>query len=501
MERRDFWKLGPVWVWKWLVLGGVLALSLAVVAALGLPEGLFSPPEGEPPAYRYDDPVLQELTGVVWVLDGDGTVRYRGEVAAGTFTGRGQVFDAGGELVYDGPLADGAREGADAKVYRDGVLIYQGEMAGDLYEGQGRRTDPDTGTVSEGQFSGGKLEGEGAEYASGRTLLREGTFSADLLNGAGREYRGGVLLREGTYENGLLNGEGAEYVRSGALRYQGEFRRGLYHGWGKLYDPSLGALACEGEFVDGEAVGTGRIYHPSGQLLYEGQVSGGQPRADAFLGLSLAEVEAAFTEHWLLYRAQDGSAAFVYPYFQLMFWTDGPVRLDSSTLEAAQAERERQELLSALAASARTQVPETGQPTQEEEQPASEAEPSVQEEPALDLALAGDTDKSGLIIREALSWGRPLAGAVQPEEDGPSGEEEAGWRERFSDFAAGRWTGVPPAVRTGPCVYEFPELLQADVSPVELRLAERGGVETATAYRADKERSLWYQSAVRKEES
>ncbi len=123
MQRRDFWRIGPVWVWKWFVLGGILGLSLAVLAVFGLPLGLFSPREKEPPAYRYDDPVLRELTGAVRILDERGTVRYRGEVDAGSFTGAGQVFDAGGEMVYDGPLLDGVREGAGAKVYRDGDLL------------------------------------------------------------------------------------------------------------------------------------------------------------------------------------------------------------------------------------------------------------------------------------------------------------------------------------------------------------------------------------------
>lgn len=488
MERKDFWKVGPVWVWKWLVLGGILTLSLAVVAVFGLPEGLFSPPEKEPPAYRCDDPRLQELSGTVRVLDGQGRVRYQGDVAAGSFTGTGQVFDAEGQLVYDGPLADGVREGAGARVYENGVLVYEGEMAGDLYEGQGRRTDPDSGEVSEGQFSGGKLEGGGEMRSSTGDLLREGVFSGDLLNGAGKEYGpGGVLLREGEFVSGFLNGQGSEYTRSGALRYQGEFKNGMYNGQGRLYVPGLGALTYEGEFVDGEQSGTGRIYHPSGQLLYEGAVSQGQPRADAFLGLSLAEVEAAFAEHWLLYRARDGSGAFVYPYFRLMFWTDGPIRLTSAAAEDAQAERERRELLDALAAPKEEKEPEAAQ----------SASASV---PEPDRTLAPDTDKSALVIREVLSYGRPLAGAAQPGETVVTGLESFGWREMFSDFAAGGWTGLPPAVRTGPFVYEFSGPADGETRTVERFLAERGGVETATVYRLEKDAPVWYQSAVRKEE-
>jgi len=492
MERRDFWKLGPVWVWKWLVLGGVLLLSLAILAVFGLPWEVFSPPEGDAPAYRYDDERLRELTGTVRVLDARGTVRYRGEVDGGSFTGTGQVFDAQGRPAYSGPLADGVREGLDAKVYRDGTLVYEGEMAQDLYEGQGRRTDPVSGTVSEGQFSHGRLEGEGAEWSAGGALLREGTFSKDLLNGPGKEYGdGGVLLREGTFEDGLLNGQGTQYTRSGALRYQGEFLRGVWQGQGRLYDPLLGALVYEGEFVDGEPAGMGRIYHPSGQLLYEGTVCEGRPRADAFLGLSLAEVEAAFTGHWLLYYAQDGSAAFVYPWFRLMFRTDGPVRLTSLSGGEAQTERKEQSETTAPSGAA-----EGGT---EQSDGASAGPRSVPR--AEDLALARDTDKSELVIREVLSYGQPLAGVVRPGADASPVLGKAGWRERFSDFASGLWSGAPPAVQTGPFVYAFPDVPAEVAAPVERLIAEQNGLTTVSAFREDKEGALWYyHSAARKEE-
>ncbi len=501
MDRRDFWKLGPVWVWKWLVLGGILTLSLTVLAVFGLPRWFFSSRGEEPPTYRYDDPKLRELTGAVRILDERGTVRYRGEVDAGSFTGNGQVFDEEGELVYDGPLLDGVREGAGAKVYQDGKLVYEGEMAQDLYEGQGRRTDPVSGGVSEGAFSGGRLEGEGLERSSDGALLREGTFSGDLLNGPGREYGpDGLLLREGTFEDGLLHGEGTQYVQSGALQYQGEFRRGVFHGQGRLYDISLGTLRYEGEFADGVPVGRGRIYHPGGQMLYEGAVSEGRPQAVAFLGLTLAEVEAAFTEHWLLYYAQDGSAAFVYPEFQLMFWTDGPVRISSSARQKAQEEQERQELLDALT----TPVIIGGmEPLPEDEPSETFIEPeevSLSEPLPMDFALAPDTDKGELVIQTVLSYGPPLAGTAQPGAEASVRTDAAGWREHFSDFAAGTWAGAPPAVRVGPFVYEFPDFAEVDAPVVECLLAQQGGVESSTVYREGEKGVLWYQSAERGEE-
>ncbi len=504
MERRDFWKIGPVWVWKWLVLGGILTASIGVIAIVGLPGELFRPPEGEAPAYRYNDPALQELSGVVRVLDEAGTVRYWGEVDGGSFTGSGQVFDSQGELVYDGPLIDGVREGGDAQVYENGVLIYAGEMVQDVYEGEGRRIDWERRVVSEGQFAGGRLEGEGVERSTDGTLLREGTFSGDVLHGAGREYEGGVLVREGSFEKGLLSGEGTVYSGSGVLLYQGELRRGVYHGQGKLYDPDTGALTYAGEFTDGTAGGTGQLYHPSGQLLYTGAVQDGRPRADAFLGLSLAEVEGAFTQHWILYYASDGSAAFVYPTFGLMFWTPGPVKLISPTLANAQAEKERRELLDALS----TQGPERGtegggqgvyEVSDDAQEPTVDAAEEAQEGPALDMALDPDTDKSGLVIQEVLSYQAPLAGVAQPSGDGPTEVSLSGWREWFSDFGQSGKDSPFQAAKIGPFVYEFPEKTAENTVVVELQSAIQGNVETVTAYREDKEGTWWYQSAMETE--
>ncbi len=345
---EDYWRIGPIFIRKRLALLLIVGCSAAVLLIFGLPFQTADHADQSLPAYRYNDPALAGISDIVQVLDADNHVRYVGEVAAGSYTGRGKVFDAAGELVYDGPLVDGVYEGAGAKVYRSGVLVYTGEMSGNLYEGQGRRAAPDTGIVSEGEFSKGYLEGQGQEFYPGGALLREGSFSRDLLEGEGAEYsEEQTLLREGAFSAGLLHGEGREYTASGKLRYEGQFWRGTYHGQGALYNTLLGIRSAEGTFVYGRLKGQGTIYHPSGQLLYTGQVCGERPRADAFLGLSLSEVEAAFTAHWRLYSCE-GITAFVYPYFNFMFITESPVNLVSPTQQEEEARRERQALLEAL---------------------------------------------------------------------------------------------------------------------------------------------------------
>lgn len=495
-ERRwgpkDYWRIGPVFVRKQLAVLALIALSASILLVFGLPFRAENAEEAQFPAYRYNDPELAGISGPVQVLDNENRVRYIGEVAAGSYTGQGKVFDASGELLYDGPLIDGVYEGAGAKVYQSGILVYTGDMAGNCYEGQGRRIDPETGVVSEGQFSRGLLEGPGREYYADGTLLREGIFSRSLLEGEGSEYSpGGVLLREGVFSGGLLHGEGREYTAGGKLRYEGRFWRGVYHGEGTLYDTSLGVRSAAGTFVYGELNGQGTIYHPSGQLLYTGQVCDERPRADAFLGLSLAEAEGAFTQHWQLYSCQ-GVTAFVYPYFQLMFITESPVELVSPTQAEEAAQRERQEILDALERPA----PEESPPGAEESPPGAEADPAA---PALcdDELLSPDTDKQSVVITQVLSYGQPLPGTAQAETDDVSGQHRPGWGEWFSDFASGETARGVCVRRSGQFVWRFAPGPPSgeDGKPIDEFLSEYAGVETMTVRKGDKDMPLWYQTA------
>lgn len=495
---KDYWHIGPVYAQKQVVLLAVIALSIAALLIFGPPFPVSGEAEDGLPSYRYDAPELTGISGPVRVLDDEGRVRYVGEVAAGAYTGRGRIFDADGALVYDGPLVDGVCQGPDAKVYQSGALVYTGEMAGNLYEGRGRRVDPAAGIVSEGQFSGGLLEGQGREFYADGTLLREGVFSRDLLEGEGREYsREGVLLREGTFSAGLLHGEGREYTAGGKLRYEGQFWRGLPHGQGVLYDTALGVRTADGTFAYGELTGLSSLYHPSGQLLYTGQVLGPRPRADAFLGLSLAEVEEAFAQHWVLYTCEE-TTAFVYPYFNLMFVTESPVELISPT----QAEEEaRQGLLEA--AERPPSEPAEGETSTEvrEELPGgADAAPSGPEpsQPPVydDEQLSPVADKRSIVITRVLSFGQPLPGAAQPDYDAVSGRHRPGWREWFSDFALGGTAHGASVCQSGQFVWRFaPQSAPEADEWIEEFRAESAGVETVTAQKRGKDMPLWYQTA------
>lgn len=484
LTEKDYWRIGPVYVKKWVLWGLLAALSMLILAAFGPPTALFSPLGREPPTFRFNDLKLARQSGEVRILDDRGVVRYEGEVDQGVCTGQGKVYDSSGQLVYQGPLVEGRYEGKDALVYRDGLPVYAGEMANNLYEGQGRRTDPISGIVSEGNFSQGMLSGEGREYYAGGALLREGQFSRDLLEGEGKEYaQDGTLLREGTFSAGALHGVGSQYNHDGALVYEGEFRRGRYHGQGRLYNALYQTLSYEGEFAYGQPIGLGRIYHLSGQLLYEGRVCDNRPRADAFLGLSLENVETAFTEHWQLFSCGEVTG-FVYPTFRLVFVTESPVSIVSALQEEG---------------------PENGLPQMARDGEVAEesaAAPRVSRSPvggSGDEAISPKTDKKDIIICEVLSYGQVLPGVTQPALDMPSGTRAHGWREWFSTQASNGTPEGAAVIKTGQFVWRFTLDAKFAAEPVAYYLLADAGVVTTSVLREDKDSSLWYQSARREE--
>lgn len=486
---ENYWHIGPVYIRKWLALTIIGTVSLLILGVFGPPTILLHPLPNAPPIYHYDDPALRSISGVVQIEDDSGCIRYVGDVLNGAYTGKGKVYDRFGVLCYDGPLVNGVYQGKNANVYSDGVLVYSGDMSSNVYEGYGRRTDPQTGVISEGQFSNGMLEGEGKEYAADEILLREGVFSHDLLNGQGKEYTSsGILLREGTFSEGLLHGTGKEYTQSGSLLYEGTFAHGLYHGSGKLYDASTHSLCYEGTFTSGKPIGVGKIYHPSGQILYEGTVYDAHPRADAFLGLSLAEVEQAFSQHWQIYVWEDVTA-FVYPYFHLMFISQSPVELISPAEENTQAQQKRQELLDALRPTAQSDA----DPAKSAARTPSES--ARQNTDYTDEILSPESDHSSILITQVLSYGAKLPGLEHMENEQSYTTKNLIWQEWFSDYALDNASNSVSVKQTGQFIYRFTPIKYKAAMDFERSVAANDTLETTTAWRSDKSQTLWYQSA------
>lgn len=68
--------------------------------------------------------------------------------------------------------------------------------------------------------------------------------------------------------NGLRHGNGIYETGRGEIRYEGQWRKGLRHGKGKMSFKSGGVY--EGEFIKGYKCGWGRMTYPSGNY-YEGE--------------------------------------------------------------------------------------------------------------------------------------------------------------------------------------------------------------------------------------
>ena len=114
-----------------------------------------------------------------------------------------------------------------------------------------------------------------------------------------------------------------------------------------------------------------------------------------------------------------------------------------------------------------------------------------------DKELSSEIDHKDIIITEVLSYGGPLPGTAQPETDTASGRHKLGWREWFSDDAAGEML----LGAGGPFVYEFTAFEMDEEQQIDYTLATGGGVTTTTVRRESKDLVLWYQSAVREDAS
>ncbi|KAJ6792567.1 phosphatidylinositol 4-phosphate 5-kinase 9-like [Iris pallida] len=127
----------------------------------------------------------------------------------------------------------------------------------------------------------GELFSERIRPSCGTSPINDRDLSLNLVNGqashASDEAAGfrvsELLLPSGEWYSGTLLGNMAEgqgkYVWSDGCTYEGEWRRGMRHGNGKISWPSRGAV-YEGEFSGGYMHGTGSYIGPD-NLTYKGQ--------------------------------------------------------------------------------------------------------------------------------------------------------------------------------------------------------------------------------------
>jgi len=224
--------------------------------------------------FRYDDMALKDFTGVANIRSFDGGIVYTGEIVGGVCKGNGQLFARDGRLIYDGAFDNNKYHGYGIRYHVGGSVEYEGEFADNVYAGTGML------------------------YNARGTLVYAGGFAAGQFAG------GGTLFDE-----------------SGSLHYEGQFAAGQKHGAGTQFHPG-GALHYRGEFINGAFHGRGSLYDTNGRLFYTGSMHGGSINYRAFIGSSLADVEAAFQDPPIIIYQEDGNTCFFFEQAGVAVTTD-----------------------------------------------------------------------------------------------------------------------------------------------------------------------------------
>ncbi|KAI7725026.1 hypothetical protein M8C21_029797 [Ambrosia artemisiifolia] len=122
-----------------------------------------------------------------------------------------------------------------------------------------RKLSSSNRTRSVGSVSFNKNETANISQTNGETPRSSIVWEVELPNG---EFYSGCL------DGNVPEGSG-KYVWTNGCRYEGEWRRGMWHGYGKLDWPNSGAY-YEGEFSGGYMEGTG-TYIRADKLVYKGR--------------------------------------------------------------------------------------------------------------------------------------------------------------------------------------------------------------------------------------
>lgn len=141
----------------------------------------------------------------------------------------------------------------------------------------------------EGEFKEGEYSGRGNEYGymetyiygdAGRDTFSDeedwiealdgdeetGAKAYEIMSGTNKD----ITVYTGTYEKGERNGEFKIY-ELGCLAYEGDMRKGEYHGVGTEYYPMSEQVFYEGGWKNGDYHGTGTMYLKDGEIKYSGE--------------------------------------------------------------------------------------------------------------------------------------------------------------------------------------------------------------------------------------
>ncbi len=170
-----------------------------------------------------------------WLLNGEKTDRYEGNMARGKFFGKGKLKLKNGDE-YEGSFKDGMPDGIGEYRYSSGSK-YIGEFRSGLFDGNGIF-----------------LSANGNEYI--------GSFKNSKRNGAGKlKLKNGDYF-EGNFKDGAMHGSG-RYIFQKGDEYVGDFNNGNLEGKGTL--KYANGMIYAGDFKNGKINGMGILKNPSGQ--------------------------------------------------------------------------------------------------------------------------------------------------------------------------------------------------------------------------------------------
>ena len=164
-------------------------------------------------------------------------------------------------------VPDGPHERRDAA----GTLRERGQYAAGLRSGEWSSWYADGTVESKGAWEAGLKSGAWSWWHGDGSLKKEGRYEAGKKAGPWREYHpGGQARSQGHWQAGRAAGLWEEWYADGKEAARGHWVQGEKHGVWTHWFPS-GGLQTEGEYVAGRLEGRARKWHVEGQQVFEGQ--------------------------------------------------------------------------------------------------------------------------------------------------------------------------------------------------------------------------------------
>ena len=224
--------------------------------------------------YSYQDNLIHFDfdTGLMTHDYSDGTTRYKGEWLDGCPNGNGTMYYKDRSIAFEGKWVNGVfevdtchryfyKENRMEVKYEDGKLWYKGEWNRGVPDGEGEYFLKNGQSFLKGKWKNGLYEIKKDiffEYSSGLYVYKKNNH---------------VIYRGEMNELFDHDGKGIEYDENGKIVYDGEWRNGRFHGYGKKHEN--GQLVYEGEWKSGLPDGKG-VYFENGKKKYKGRWVKGQ---------------------------------------------------------------------------------------------------------------------------------------------------------------------------------------------------------------------------------